>query len=226
MSDGNARRTQLLFNLFGSSWPLHRHVLSRKWIYMCLCIITHNVLSNSKKTPREPRVLWNGNRTRGRIDCTVAGESGSVDIAQEGRNRGYCIELRNKRHRTTSPEEIPPQGASILAVKYQIPSPDQDSSSAQTPHPLTTEDHSFHTCFPRKNFVWELPEVEDAACTRRESTWQPLARLRYLRLWYVWVTPAPGTKTSKSLPHLSSFHSSGVHRLQATGLAPPKYPLF
>jgi len=113
-------------------------------------------LPQHPKDTRDLRVLWKGNRTRGRIDCAVAGEAGSMSSAQEGRNRGYCIELRNARYRTTRLGEIassPAQGASILAEKYQILPPDQASSSAQTPHPLTMEDPSFHTCFPRKNFV-------------------------------------------------------------------------
>lgn len=153
----------------------------------------------------------------------------AMDRTQEGRNRGYCIEIRNMRHRTRCLEETAnsaAQGALILAENIKSLPRDQASSSAQTPHPLAMEGRSSHTCFSRNNFVQELPEISDAASTRRESTWQTLARLRYLRLWYVWVTPAPGTKSSKSLPHLSSFHGSGVYRLGATGPAPPKHLFF
>lgn len=69
------------------------------------------------------------------------------------RNRGYYIKLRNVRHRTTSLEEIASsaaQGTSISAENTKSFPPDQASSSVQTPHPLTMEGHSFHTCFPRK----------------------------------------------------------------------------
>lgn len=195
MSGGSSRRTQLLFNLFGSSWPVHSHVLSRKWICMCLCIIAHSVLPNSKKTVRELRELWKGNRTRGRIDCAVAGEAGSVDRAQEGGNRDYCIELRNTRHRTTSLEEIANsavQGISILAEKYQIPSPRSgfiqcsDSSSShhgrpQLPHLLPQEKFCLRTA--RSLGCCLQQEREHLAASRSAQISQTVICLGYTSSW-------------------------------------------
>lgn len=190
MSDGNSRRTQLLFNLFGSSWSVHIHVLSRKWICMCLCII-----AQQQKTMRELRELWKGNRTWGRIDCAVAGEAGSVDRAQEGGNRGYCIELWNTRHRTTSLEEIANsavQGVSVSAKKYQIPSPGSsfvqcsDSSSShhgrpELPHLLPQEKFCLRTA--RSLGCCLQQEREHLAASRSAQISQTVICLGYTSSW-------------------------------------------
>lgn len=191
MSEGNRRRSQLLFNLFSSSWPVHRHVLSRNWIYMCLCIITQ-CLAQQQKTMRQPGVLWKGNKTRGRTDCAVAEEAGSVDSAQEGRNRGYCIELRNARNRTTSPEEIAAQGVSFLAEKYQIPSPKSgflqrsDPSSShhgrpQLPHLLPQEKFCLRTA--RSLGCCLHQEREHLAASRSAQISQTVICLGYTSSW-------------------------------------------
>lgn len=152
-------------------------------------------LTQQQKNMRGLRILWKGNRTRGRIDCAVAGEAGSVDSAQEGRNRGYCIELRNTRHRTTSLEETASsaaQGASILAEKYQIPSPRSgflqcsDPSSShhgrpQLPHLLPQEKFCLRTA--RSLGCCLHQEREHLAASRSAQISQTVICLGYTSSW-------------------------------------------
>lgn len=145
---------------------------------------------------RELRVLRKVNTTRRRIDCAVAGEAGSMHSAQEGRNRGYCIALRNTRCRTTSLEEIAncaAQGASILAEKHQIPSPPRsgflqcsDSSSShhgrpQLPHLLPQENFCLRTAKSLGCCLHQ--EREHLAASRSAQISQTVICLGYTSSW-------------------------------------------
>lgn len=109
-----AKRTQLLFNLFGSSWPVHRRVLSRKCIHMHLCT-RYCAWCPTAQTCESLEHCGRG----------IGPEGEQIVLLQRRlaawvmfRNRGYCIKLRNVRHGTTNLEEIASsaaQGTSISA---------------------------------------------------------------------------------------------------------------
>lgn len=148
-------------------------------------------LAQLQKTMRELKSTVEGeqDQTENWLCCC------SVDSAQEGRNRGYCIELRNMRCRTTSLQEIAnsaAQGASILAEKYQIPSPRSgfvqcsDSSSShhgrpQLPHLLPQEKYCLRTS--RRLGCCLHQEREHLAASRSAQISQTVICLGYTSSW-------------------------------------------
>lgn len=71
-------------------------------------------LVQQQKTMTELRVLWKGNRTRGRMDCAVQGRLAAWIVLRRAGHDWF--ELRNMRHRTTSLEEIANSAAQKASV--------------------------------------------------------------------------------------------------------------